>query len=311
MEVEMTTNQALQVNHSAQGAIALCEVGEPEPAPSQVVVQVVHASANFGELRFASVLPEGTTLGYDAAGFVTHAAADGSGPAVGSRVVAFGPGAWAQRAAFATDSVAAVPDSVGLMCAAAVPMVGLTALRTLRAIGPLLGKRILITGASGGVGRAAIQLGALGGASVTAVVGSAESGKGLADLGADRVLTSLDEVEGTVDAVLETVGGPSLLGAWNLLAPGGNLQSIGWASGQPAELPVNAFFSHGAARTISSFGDMASPGADLTYLMSLLETGRLSAEIGWQGPWTEVASAANALFERRVPGKIVLDLPRP
>ena len=83
------------------------------------------------------------------------------------------------------------------------------------------------------------------------------------------------------------------------------------ASGEPATLPVNAFFAPGAVRTISSFGDMSNPGTDLAYLVHLLARGRLSAEIRWQGPWTEVAAAAQALFDRRLSGKIVLDLPPP
>jgi len=79
--------------------------------------------------------------------------------------------------------MAVVPDTVGLDHAAALPMVGLTALRSLRSTVPLLAKRVLITGASGGVGRMAIQLASLGGASVIAAVGSPERGRGLASLG--------------------------------------------------------------------------------------------------------------------------------
>jgi NADPH:quinone reductase-like Zn-dependent oxidoreductase len=302
-------NLALQVDHDAQASIALNEIDEPKPAPDEVVVGVAHAAANFAELRFAPALPNGMTLGYDAAGVVVQEADDGSGPPVGTRVVAFGPGAWAQRAVFKTDSIAVVPDSVGLADAAAIPMVGLTALRTLRSSGSLLDRKVLITGASGGVGRAAIQLASLGGAVVTAVSGSPQRADRLLELGATRVVGSLDEVAEPQDIVLENVGGPTLLAAWKLLGPGGIVHSIGWACGEPAELPVNAFFVLGPARTLSSFGDMVSPGTDLAYLIGLVEAGPLLPEIGWQGPWTDIDSAAAALAARQVPGKIVIDLP--
>jgi NADPH:quinone reductase-like Zn-dependent oxidoreductase len=126
----------------------------------------------------------------------------------GTRVVAFGPGAWAQRAAFATANLTVVPDSVDLADAAALPLVGITALRTLRAAGPILGKRVLITGASGGVGRAAVQLARRGGAYVIASVGSPGRREGLAELGADEVVVGLDGIDQPVDVVLENVGGP-------------------------------------------------------------------------------------------------------
>lgn len=301
-------NHVLQVDPAAHSSIALAEAPEPNPAPNELVLTVAHASANFGELRFANARPPGTPLGYDAAGTVRQAAADGSGPPAGARVVAFGPGAWAQRATFATDSLAVVPDDVDLAAAAAVPLVGLTALRTLRAIGPLLGRTILITGASGGVGRAAIQLARRGGAQVIAAVGSPDSGKGLDALGAHRIVTALDDVGAEVDGIIETVGGASLVACWGLLAPGGQIQSVGWASGEPAVFPENGLFALGTARSIHSFGNVAEASADLGYLMSLLASGELSAEIGWRGPWTAVAEAAGELFARRVRGKIVLDI---
>lgn len=303
-------NRALRADPSAPGGIALVEAPDPTPHSDQVVVEVRHASANYGELRFAHTMPTGTPLGYDASGVVVQEAADGTGPEAGDRVLAFGPGAWANLAVFATDSVARVPDDVDLVDAAALPMVGLTALRALRAVGDLLGRRVLITGASGGVGRLAVQLAKLAGAHVIAAVGSASRGRGLIDLGADVVVTSLDQVTDSVHGVLDTVGGPSLLRAWELLAPGGSLQAIGWASGEPAVLPVNAFFALGEARTISSVGDVSEPGPDLQLLVDLVATGKLSAEVGWRGPWTDVAAAAEELFARRVPGKIVLDVTR-
>jgi len=67
---------------------------------------------------------------------------------------------------------------------------------------------------------------------VIASVGSTERGRDLAELGADEVVVGLEGIDQPVDVVLDNVGGPQMVAAWNLLAPGGSLQSIGWTSGQ-------------------------------------------------------------------------------
>lgn len=286
----------------------LAELAEPVPQPGQVLVEVRHASLNFGEVRYLGFQPAGGVLGYDAAGYVVQAAEDGTGPAVGDRVVAFGAGAWAQRAVFGTDSVAVVPEGLDLAEAAALPLVGITALRTLRAAGSVLGRRVLVTGASGGVGRLAVQLARLGGAYVIASVGSAQRGEGLKALGANEVVVGLDGIDEPVDVVLENVGGGHLVTAWGLLKPGGSLQSIGWASGEPAVFPPNSIFAHGAAKTLQSFGDVSNPGPDLATLVDLASRGVISVQVGWRDSWKRVSDAIEALLGRRVSGKAVIDL---
>ncbi|MEV4475552.1 zinc-binding dehydrogenase [Nonomuraea sp. NPDC049504] len=79
-----------------------------------------------------------------------------------------------------------------------------------------------------------MELAALGGAHVIASVGSPARAEGPAGLGADEVVVGLDGVDRPVDLILDTVGGPRLAAAWQLLAPGGNVQNIGWASDEPA-----------------------------------------------------------------------------
>ncbi|RKN12220.1 zinc-binding dehydrogenase [Streptomyces radicis] len=299
--------RALVVDPEAPGALRLGRAPEPGPGPGQLLLDVRHFSLNRGEVEFAGLRPPGTVHGYDAAGVVARAAADGSGPAVGARVVAFGAGAWAERMAVDTGAVAEVPDGVGLAEAAALPMAGVTALRTLRARS-VLGRRVLITGAAGGVGRYAVQLAALGGAHVTASVGSAARAAGLRELGADAVVVGLDGVDRPVDLVLDTVGGPQLVAAWALLAPGGAVRHIGYASMEPAVFPPGALFSLGAAKTLGSFGDMREPGPDLAALLGFVADGRLSPEIDRRAPWERFAETARDLVERKVAGKAVLDV---
>ncbi|MEU8216510.1 zinc-binding dehydrogenase [Micromonospora taraxaci] len=299
--------RAIVAAPDADEGFRLTEVPDPTPGPRQVLVDVRHAAVNAGEIRHLGLFPVGSVLGYDAAGYVVRGAEGGFGPREGDRVVAFGPGAWARRATFDVDSVAVVPAAVDLAEVAALPMVGVTVLRTLRASGPLLGRRVLVTGASGGVGRVAVQLARHGGAYVVAVVGSAARGAGLGELGADEVVVGLDGVA-PVDVVLETVGGVQLVAAWGLLAPGGVLHSIGWASGEPAVFPVNSTFAPGAARTLRSFGDASAPGLDLAVLVDLVARGVLRSPIGWRGSWQWLGEAVDALAHRRVAGKVLLDL---
>ncbi|GGT21710.1 zinc-binding dehydrogenase [Nonomuraea spiralis] len=336
--------RALVVGPGAEGRFA--DVPEPAPGPGQALVEVHRTSINFSELRHMGRLPEGTVLGYDAAGVVLRAAADGTGPAEGTRVAAFGAGAWAERAAFDTGSIAAVPDGVDLAVAAALPMSGLTALRSLRAAGASPGSRVLVTGASGSVGRLAVQLARLAGAHVIASVNTPERARtlppsvtappaeiavgldgvapvevvvGLDGVAPVEVVVGLDGVApvevvvgldgvAPVDVVIEVVGGETLVAAWGLLKPGGNLQSVGWASGRPAVFPPGSTFSLGPARSLNSFGDVTSPGPDLTFLFDLVAAGRLSVEIGRRESWERLKQAAAAQLDRTITGKIVLDI---
>ncbi|CAL9424321.1 zinc-binding dehydrogenase [Streptomyces sp. enrichment culture] len=298
--------RALVVDPSAPAAVRLAEVPEPVPGPGQVLVDVSHASLNYGDLNDARSgrVPVGAVLGSDAAGVVVRAAADGTGPAVGTEVVALTTGAFAERVAIDVDALAEVPEGLDPARAAALPVAGVAALRSLRAAGLAPGKRVLVTGASGGVGRYAVQLAARAGAHVIASVGSAARGQGLAELGADEVLTGLDGLRAPVDVVVDSVGGPQLVEAWNLLAPGGSVQSVGWTSGEPAVFPPYA--TVGPAKSLSSFVIEGAAGADLAVLTGMAAEGALTVEIGWQGTWDRFDEAAEALRGRRVPGKAVL-----
>ncbi|WP_234481307.1 alcohol dehydrogenase catalytic domain-containing protein [Streptomyces sp. MBT49] len=219
--------RALVVDPTAPGAVRLAEVSDPTPGPGQVLVAVSHASLNYGDLNDARSgrVPEGAVLGSDAAGVVVQAAADGSGPAVGTRVVALTSGAFAERVAIDVGALAEVPKALDLARAVALPVAAVAALRSLRAAGLGPDKTVLVTGASGGVGRFAVQLAARAGAHVIASVGSAARGKGLAEAGADDVLIGLEGLRRPVDVVIDSVGGPQLVAAWNLLSPGGSVQS--------------------------------------------------------------------------------------
>ncbi|MEU7561184.1 zinc-binding dehydrogenase [Streptomyces eurythermus] len=300
--------RALVVDHSEAGPVRFADVEEPVPSTGEALVEIQHISLNFGELNYVRQWPAGAVHGHDAAGVVVRAASDGSGPPEGTRVaVGMASHAWAERAAVSTASLGTVPEGVDLADAAALGIAGVTALRVLRKRS-LLGRDVLITGASGGVGHFAVQLAALAGARVTALVGSPERAAGLRELGADRILTDLAETGDRFDLVLDTVGGPLLAHAWSSLAEGGTIHLVGYSSGRETTFPSGALFGFGEPRTIATYGDMTPTGGELTDLLGLMAAGRLAAPVGLRGVWQDVGDAVQALFARKVHGKIVLDV---
>jgi len=300
--------QALVVDSEALGGLRLGEAADPEPRADQVLVAVRHITLNYGDVSGARSRPAGFVPGWDASGTLLAAAASGEGPPEGARVVttAGTQGGWAERRAVDIDELAVVPDDVDLGEAATLPVAGVTALRALRRAGPLLGRRVLVTGASGGVGRFAVQLAALGGAHVIASVGSEARGEGLHELGADEVVIALEGAVAPLHVVIDNVGGRQLVAAFALLGEGGVIESIGSTSGEESVFPP--YSTVGMRRSIEAFTKGPSSGADIAYLLALMRAGRLQADIGWRGSWSRVGEAVDALFGRRIAGKAVLDV---
>jgi NADPH:quinone reductase len=304
---------ALVNTPSAPIPVELNEVPEPVPVPSEAIVEVHAFSLNRGELALLAGRPDGWRPGQDIAGVVVQPAADGSGPAKGTRVVALVDGAgWSQRVAAPTARMAALPENVSFASAATLPVAGLTALRTLRQGGPLLAQRVLITGAAGGVGSFAVQLAALAGAQVTGVVSHPDRASGLYDLGASALVANIQEAEGLFDLILESAGGASLAGAISKVAPGGTIVVFGNSSREQTPISFPNFAGHAGAHLLAFFvyesGTPASMGVDLAKLVSLVAAGKLTPEIGLEDSWHNVYRATTALRERKVNGKAVFHI---
>jgi NADPH:quinone reductase len=286
------------------------EVPEAEPKPQELVIAVEALSINRGEtFQLADPRP-GWRPGKDIAGTVVAAAADGTGPRPGTRVVGH-PwySGWAERAAVPAESVAVLPDAVSVVTAAALPLAGITALRLLRRSGLGYGDRALITGASGGVGHYFVELAAAAGVRVTAVTSTAERGLRLLALGAEAAVREVGEAPGGYDVVLESVGADVFPQALAKVRPAGLLIQFGQASRVAPVLDFFSFFRGPKQARIEHFdytiGDRTY-GAELETLVRLVQRNRLHPEIGLEGDWGTAPDAITALRERGVRGNIAL-----
>jgi NADPH2:quinone reductase len=302
--------RALVADRSAPAGVSLREAPDPEPGPDEVLIEVKAVSLNRGEVRRLPLREEGTIPGWDVAGVVKRAAA--GGPAAGTRVVGLADeGGWAELATVPGNRLAPLPDAVGFEAASTLPVAALTALRALEIPGPLLGRRVLITGASGGVGRFAIQLAHRAGAHVTGVIRSPERGEGLEELGADELITELTPEGEHFDLILESVGGASLAAALARVGRKGTVVAFGASSPEPTTFDISGFYNRGGPTLygLRVFHELEFHGSgvrDLTFLVGELAAGRLDPQIGVTGSLWEPDEALQALMDRKVPGKAVL-----
>ncbi|MFE5867433.1 zinc-binding dehydrogenase [Streptomyces roseifaciens] len=287
--------------------VAFAEVPQPVPEPGEALIKVEAFAPNRGETFLLEHPRPGLLPGKDVAGLVVQAAADGSGPGIGTRVVGHpAQGGWAEYAAVPTHSLAALPDGIDSVRAAALPLAGITALRLLRTAGSVAGRRVLLTGASGGVGHYVTELAVGAGAELTAVTATPERGERLAALGAE-VVHDVAAARGPFDVVLESTGGPDLPLALAKVRPGGTLIWFGQASRTPVTLDFFQLLSGPERVTIRHFHYAGAPyGSDLAALVRLVERGRLHPEIGRTADWAETAGTLVDLRERRIRGKAVL-----
>lgn len=309
--------RAIVVDPAAPQRLAITQVEAPRPNPQQALIRVEATSLNRGDLLAAQQAEPGWRPGHDVAGTVVRAAEDGTGPRSGARVSALlDAGAWCELVAVPADRMAEIPEDVTFAQAATLPTAGLTAHRAMEKNGLLLGKRVLITGSTGGVGLFAHQLATRSGAFVVGTARQARHEATVRELGADEVVIgenlSPAQEHGPYQLIIESLGGAALGTVLPLLAPGGTCVSLGWSASPMVDLDLRKFLATGggnlyALRMYSEL-QLRPASADLDLLARLVATHRLRIPIEAEGSWGNIDELASGLLERKFTGKAVLHL---
>jgi NADPH:quinone reductase-like Zn-dependent oxidoreductase len=306
------SHRAVVVDPQAPGRLVIASVPDPAPDRGEAIVRVRAISLNRGEVRRSGMAAAGWRPGWDLAGEIERAAADGSGPRAGARVVGMlGEGAWAERVAVPTHALAELPDKVTYSQAATLPVAGLTALYSLAKGGVLLSRRVLITGATGGVGDFAVQLARVAGAHVTATVRRPEQVAEVHALGAHEVTVG-DEIAASpkYDLILDSVGGRTLGTALGALERGGTCVTFGVSAMSEVTFDARNFFVAGRTSLYGFylFTELGQEpaGVGLRRLANLVAAGQLTPHISVERPWKDIAQVAQDLMARRYPYKAVL-----
>lgn len=299
------------------GRIGLKSVQVPAAMPNEATVAVKAISLNRGEVKRALTLSEaGARPGWDIAGIVADAAADGSGPRVGSRVVGVLPaGAWAETIRVPTSQLAVLPDGVSFAQAATLPVAGLTALLALRKGGLLLGHKVLVDGASGGVGHYAVQIAAAAGAIVFAHVRKEEQIAMVEPYcsGGVIVAPTLEGARalGPYHLIVDSIGGSALGAALSMLTQSGVCVTFGISESETCTFNSADFFraTGTSLHGIMMFDEIRrseSASESLGILLRLLEQGRLKPQIEIEASWSQAQPIAEQLMARAYTGKAVL-----
>jgi NADPH:quinone reductase len=317
-------------------SVSVCEMPSPPVGAGQVRVRVGAAAVNFPDVLFIAdqyqhSVPVPFVPGSEFAGVVAEvgpgvAGASGmagvSGVAVGDRVMGTTTvGAFAEEVVVPASSVTLVPGGVSDASAAAFGVAHRTAYHVLRSVASVRpGERLVVLGAGGGVGLAAVQLGTLLGASVTAVASSEAK---LAAATAHGAVAVINYKSGDlrqmlraafpdgVDVVVDPVGGNLAEPTLRALRWGGRFVTVGYASGSVPRIPLNLVLLKGCQILGFQFRDFAVHAADElarneAELLELLAAGRALPRIGATFKLTEAAAALRHVADGKAIGKVVL-----
>jgi NADPH:quinone reductase len=316
----------------AYGPPEIVEVTEVAPPPleaGQVRVDISAAAVNFPDVLIVSndyqlTVPPPFIPGSEFAGVVSEVASDVTDLVVGDRVIGtMLVGAFAEEAVVAPSALTRIPAGTNLRSAAAFGVAHRTAYHVLRSVARVKpGDELIVLGAGGGVGLAAVQLGVQLGATVTAVASSAEKLEVAKNHGAT---TLIDHQAGDLrkalrealpqgaDVVIDPVGGQLSEPALRSLHWGGRFVTVGYAAGEIPRIPLNLVLLKGVIILGFQFRDFATYAPDdmregEAELMGLLGSQSVAPHIGASFTLEETAAALRYVADGRAIGKVVLDI---
>lgn len=304
--------RAVQV-HELTGPDGVRVVDVPEPAADgAILIDVRAAGISFPDLLLSrgeyQLKPDPPfTLGVEVAGTV-RSAPDGAGCAEGDRVMAFVFGGMAEVAVGQPQMTWPLPGGLSFAQGAALPMNYHTAhFALVRRAALREGETLLVQGAAGGVGTAAIQVGKAVGARVVAVVSTERKGEIAREAGADEVVGTGEEWP-EADVVFDPVGGDRLSQSLRRLGPEGRLVVIGFTEGEIPSVKVNRLLFRNVSVVGAAWGEFALRRPDyIAEVAADLERMGVSPLVGGTYSPEEVPQALRDLDERRALGKLVLD----
>lgn len=321
-------NAVLCTEFGGPDLLSFGEIDDPVPASSQVVVEVKSASMNFPDLLtirgMYQIRPEPPFVpGFEAAGVVSAVGDDVTNLVPGDRVAAFGiVGAFAERWAVDARACVELPDDVSYDTGAAITVAYGTSYHALKQRAALAeGETLLVLGAAGGVGSAAVEIGAHMGGRVIAAASSDEKLEFCRELGAyetinyrtDDIRERIKDVTGGrgVDVVYDPVGGDLSEQAFRSMAWNGRHLVIGFAAGDIPELPWNLPLLKGASIVGVFWGSFlqhepAANRENVRELFELVSGGSLEPRITDSFPLSDYRRAYQMIEERTATGKIVL-----
>jgi NADPH:quinone reductase-like Zn-dependent oxidoreductase len=326
--IDQTTMKAIvHERYGRPGVLELREIALPVPADDQVLVRVRASSVNpvewygvtgpvFARIGSGLRTPSFTGVGADFAGTIESVGPDVEGLEPGDEVYGVAAGSWAEYACARPERLGPKPASLSFEEAAAVPIAAVTALQALRDKGRVEpGQKVLINGASGGVGTFAVQLAKSFGTEVTAVcsTGNAELAQ---SLGADRVVdytredfTRLDE---RFEVVLDVAGSRSFLELRRVLTPEATVVLVGGRMtyrglGPIPHLLGSRLKATGRSQTAVSFLAKVNPD-DLALLGQLLEAGTIRPVIDRRYSLEDAVAALEYLGGGHAKGKVVVTI---
>ncbi len=302
------------------------EQPSPAVAEGQVRVRVAAAAVNFPDVllianEYQISVPPPFVPGSEFAGEIVETGEGTDSFAVGDRVTGTGLyGAFAQEVAVPAAGLARIPDGVDDRTAAAFGVAYRTAYHTLRSVARVQpGDELVVLGAGGGVGLAAVQLGVQVGASVTAVASSNEKLDVAASYGAQHLVNNRtgklrdalrDALPDGADAIIDPVGGELSEPALRSLSRGGRFVTVGFASGVIPRIPLNLVLVKGIAVLGFQFQDVPPDefARNEDELRDHLVSGRVGPHVGAVYPLAETVQALKHVADGRAIGKVLIDL---